>query len=76
LFVRERKDSYEIEHSIVKKSTGEVRVVHERCEHFLMNPAGSSDQLEWCTTSRSANGPRPRCCGRRAPHDQVEERNK
>jgi signal transduction histidine kinase len=32
--VREGKDSYEIEHRIVKKNTGEIRIVHEKCEHF------------------------------------------
>ncbi len=31
--VREGRDSYEIEHRIVRKATGEVRIVHERCEH-------------------------------------------
>lgn len=28
------KDGYEIEHRIVRKRTGEVRYVHEKCEHF------------------------------------------
>jgi PAS domain S-box-containing protein len=32
--LREGRDTYEIEHRIVRKSTGEVRVVHEKCEHF------------------------------------------
>ena len=32
--IREGKDSYEIEHRVVRKSTGEVRFVHEKCEHF------------------------------------------
>ena len=32
--VREGKDSYEIEHRIVRKSTDEIRIVHEKCEHF------------------------------------------
>ena len=27
-------DGYEIEHRIVRKSTGEIRVVHEKCEHL------------------------------------------
>ena len=31
--LREGRDSYEIEHRIVRK-TGEVRYVHEKCEHF------------------------------------------
>ena len=31
--LRERRDSYEIEHRIVRKATGEVRFVHERCVH-------------------------------------------
>ena len=32
--IREGRDTYEIEHRIVRKSTGEVRFVHEKCEHF------------------------------------------
>jgi two-component system, chemotaxis family, CheB/CheR fusion protein len=32
--VRDGKDSYEVEHRVVRKMTGEVRFVHERCQHF------------------------------------------
>ena len=32
--VREGRDTYEIVHRVVRASTGEIRVVHERCEHF------------------------------------------
>jgi PAS domain S-box-containing protein len=32
--LRENRDTYEIEHRVVRPSTGEVRVVHEKCEHF------------------------------------------
>ena len=32
--LREGKDSYEIEHRVVRKDTGEVRWVHEKCQHF------------------------------------------
>ncbi len=32
--LREGKDFYEIEHRVVWKSTGEVRYVHEKCEHL------------------------------------------
>ena len=32
--IREGRDTYEIEHRIIRKSTGEVRVVHEKCQHF------------------------------------------
>jgi PAS domain S-box-containing protein len=32
--LRENRDEYEIEHRIVRASTGEVRIVHEKCEHF------------------------------------------
>jgi len=32
--VREGKDSYEIEHRVVRKDTGEIRWVHEKCENF------------------------------------------
>jgi PAS domain S-box-containing protein len=31
--IREGRDSYEIEHRIVQKNTGEVRYVHEKCVH-------------------------------------------
>ena len=33
----EGQDTYEIEHRVVRKSTGEVRVVYEKCEHFRDN---------------------------------------
>jgi two-component system CheB/CheR fusion protein len=32
--VREGRDTYEIEHRVVRRGTGEIRVVHERCAHF------------------------------------------
>jgi two-component system CheB/CheR fusion protein len=32
--IRDGKDTYEIEHRVLRKSTGEVRIVHEKCEHF------------------------------------------
>ncbi len=32
--LREEKDKYEIEHRVVRKSTGEIRIVHEKCEHY------------------------------------------
>ena len=38
--LREGRDSYEIEHRVVRKSDGKVRVVHEKCEHFR-DEAGS-----------------------------------
>jgi PAS domain S-box-containing protein len=31
--VREGKDAYEIEHRVVRKGTGEIRWVHEKCQH-------------------------------------------
>ena len=31
--LREGRDSYEIEHRVVIKANGEVRIVHEKCEH-------------------------------------------
>jgi len=31
--VREGKDAYEIEHRVVRNGTGEVRWVHEKCQH-------------------------------------------
>lgn len=33
------QDSYEIEHRVVRPSSGEVRIVYEKCEHFR-NPEG------------------------------------
>lgn len=32
--LRDGRDTYEIEHRVVRKSDGQVRVVHEKCEHF------------------------------------------
>lgn len=32
--LREGRDTYEIEHRIVRKTTGEIRFVHEKCEHI------------------------------------------
>lgn len=32
--LREGKDDYEIEHRIIRKSTGEIRYLHEKCEHI------------------------------------------
>jgi PAS domain S-box-containing protein len=32
--IRENRDSYEIEHRVIRKATGEIRYVHERCHHF------------------------------------------
>ncbi len=37
--LRDGRGSYETEHRIVRRGTGEVRVVHEKCEHFR-NDAG------------------------------------
>ncbi len=31
--LREGRDTYEIEHRVVRKSTGEIRVVYEKCDH-------------------------------------------
>lgn len=31
--LREGRDTYEIEHRVVRKLTGEIRYVHEKCEH-------------------------------------------
>jgi PAS domain S-box-containing protein len=32
--IRDGKDSYEIQHRVVRRSSGEIRIVHEKCEHF------------------------------------------
>jgi PAS domain S-box-containing protein len=32
--LREGRDAYEIEHRVLRKSTGEIRSVHEKCQHF------------------------------------------
>jgi PAS domain S-box-containing protein len=37
--VREGRDGYEIEHRIIRKDTGEVRFVHEKCNH-IKNKSG------------------------------------
>ena len=31
--VREDRDSYEVEHRVVRQDTGVIRIVHEQCEH-------------------------------------------
>ncbi len=31
--LREGRNAYEIEHQVVRRSTGEIRIVHEKCEH-------------------------------------------
>jgi PAS domain S-box-containing protein len=37
--LKENKDTYEIEHRVVRKKTGEIRFVHEKCKHFR-DPSG------------------------------------
>jgi len=32
--IRDGKNTYEIEHRVVRKGSGEIRYVHEKCEHF------------------------------------------
>jgi PAS domain S-box-containing protein len=32
--LRDGKDTYEIEHRVARKGSGEIRIVHEKCEHF------------------------------------------
>lgn len=32
--LQENRDTYEIEHRIIREKTGEIRFVHEKCEHF------------------------------------------
>jgi PAS domain S-box-containing protein len=32
--IREGRDTYEIDHRVVRRSSGEIRIVHERCEHI------------------------------------------
>ena len=32
--IRDGKDNYQIEHRVVKWSSGEVRIVREKCDHF------------------------------------------
>ena len=32
--LREGRDAYEIEHRVIRKTTGEVRIIHEKCEHI------------------------------------------
>ncbi len=32
--IRDGRDTYEIEHRVVRKDTGGIRIVHEKCEHF------------------------------------------
>jgi PAS domain S-box-containing protein len=32
--LRDNRNTYEIEHRVVRKDTGEIRIAHERCEHI------------------------------------------
>ena len=32
--LRDNRDTYEIEHRVTRRDTGETRIVHEKCEHF------------------------------------------
>jgi PAS domain S-box-containing protein len=32
--IRDGRDSYEIVHRVIKRASGEIRIVHEKCEHF------------------------------------------
>jgi PAS domain S-box-containing protein len=38
--LREGRDAYEIEHRVVRKATGEIRYVHEKCRHFRDESGG------------------------------------
>jgi two-component system CheB/CheR fusion protein len=38
--LRAGRDSYEIEHRVVRKSSGEIRYVHEKCEHIRDDAGG------------------------------------
>jgi len=33
--LKENRTTYEIEHRVVRKDNGEIRFVHEKCEHFM-----------------------------------------
>ena len=46
----EGRDNYEIEHRIVRKSTGEIRIVYEKCEHVRDD--------DWQSRSVNRNGAR------------------
>ena len=58
--LREGTNSYEIEHRVVKKSSNEVRIVHEKCEHIRDESGGSSGRSAWSTISPNAGGWRTR----------------
>ena len=32
--IRENRNAYEVEHRVVRKDTGEIRFIHERCRHY------------------------------------------
>ncbi|MGM0531015.1 MAG: PAS domain S-box protein [Bacteroidota bacterium] len=38
--IKEGRDHYEIEHRVIRKNTGEIRYVHERCDH-IRNSSGN-----------------------------------
>ncbi len=69
--LRDGRDTYEIEHRVVRKGSGEVRIVHERCEHIrdetgrIVKSAGMVHDI----TERK----RTEALLRKA-HDELEER--
>lgn len=32
--LRDNRDAYEIEHRVIRRPSGEIRIVHEKCQHF------------------------------------------
>jgi PAS domain S-box-containing protein len=69
--IRDGKNSYEIEHRVTRQSTGEVRIVHEKCEHFR-DAAGSIvrsiGMVHDITERKQAD------IALRAAHDELERR--
>lgn len=63
--VRAGQEAYEIEHRIVRATTGEVRWVRRNAATCRTRRAGSSAPRAWCWTSPSASRPRTGCAKRR-----------
>ncbi|MBE0556083.1 MAG: PocR ligand-binding domain-containing protein, partial [Proteobacteria bacterium] len=59
--IRENRDTYEIEHRVIRKDTGEIRFVHERCQHFRDPSRTIIRSVGMVHDSPSASGPRRRC---------------
>ncbi|MBD3315752.1 MAG: PAS domain-containing protein [Chitinivibrionales bacterium] len=60
--IREGRESYEIEHRVIRKNTGENRYVHEKCRHVRDERGAIVRSLGMVRDALSASRRRRRCC--------------